>query len=391
MTECNQSSFGFEASGRREIVARFDGGTISTDGGAFLLRQTDKRLNLLSRLSGCFLDGRNQNLVEHTIQEMLSQRIYGLALGYEDINDHEQLRKDPVFGILAGREALEEPLAGKSTLNRMELGTGVTDRYKKITYWKDAIDELMVKVFIESHPSAPGEIVLDVDTTDLPLHGKQEGRFFHGYYDNYCYLPLYVFCGDHVLCSRLREADHDASFGCLTEIRRIVVQLRAAWPEVKIVLRGDSGFCRNELMSWCESNGVNYVFGMARNQRLRKIVGQQMHEATQQWSRTGKPARVFTEFEYRTRKTKKSGWDGARRVVAKAEHIDGKENPRFVATSLTPAEWAAQTLYEQLYCERGDMEPHQGTVQPVRRPRERGNDARQSDAALPVGNGLHSG
>jgi hypothetical protein len=356
MTECNQSSFGFEASGRREIVARFDGGTISSDGGALLLRQTDKRLNLLSRLSGCFLDGRNQNLVEHTIQEMLSQRIYGLALGYEDINDHEQLRRDPVFGILAGREELEEPLAGKSTLNRMELGTGITDRYKKITYWKAAIDELMVKVFIESHSSTPAEIVLDVDTTDLPLHGKQEGRFFHGYYDNYCYLPLYVFCGDHVLCSRLREANHDASFGCLTEIRRIVAQIRAAWPEVKIVLRGDSGFCRNELMSWCESNGVDFVFGMARNQRLRKIIGQQMHEATQQWSRTGKPARVFTEFEYRTKKTKKSGWDCARRVVAKAEHIDGKENPRFVVTSLTPEQWAAQTLYEQLYCERGDME-----------------------------------
>jgi hypothetical protein len=356
MTECNQSSFGFEASGRREIVARFDGGTISSDGGAFLLRQTDKRLNLLSRLSACFVDGRSQNLVEHTIQEMLSQRIYGLALGCEDINDHEQLRRDPVFGILAGREALEEPLAGKSTLNRMELGTGITDRYKKITYWKDAIDELMVRVFIESHRSAPGEIVLDVDTTDLPLHGKQEGRFFHGYYDNYCYLPLYVFCGDHVLCARLREANHDASFGCLTEIGRIVVQLRAAWPAVKIVLRGDSGFCRNELMSWCESHGVDFVFGMARNQRLRKIIGQRMHEATQQWTRTGKPARVFTEFEYRTKKTKKSGWDCARRVVAKAEHIDGKENPRFVVTSLPPAEWAAQTLYEQLYCERGDME-----------------------------------
>ena len=356
MTECNQSSFGFEASGRREIVARFDGGTISSDGGAFLLRQTDKRLNLLSRLSACFVDGRSQNLVEHTIQEMLSQRIYGLALGYEDINDHEQLRRDPVFGILAGREALEEPLAGKSTLNRMELGTGITDRYKKITYWKDAIDELMVRVFIESHRSAPGEIVLDVDTTDLPLHGKQEGRFFHGYYDNCCYLPLYVFCGDHVLCARLREANHDASFGCLTEIGRIVVQLRAAWPAVKIVLRGDSGFCRNELMSWCESHGVDFVFGMARNQRLRKIIGQRMHEATQQWTRTGKPARVFTEFEYRTKKTKKSGWDCARRVVAKAEHIDGKENPRFVVTSLPPAEWAAQTLYEQLYCERGDME-----------------------------------
>src|SRR6202142_996438 len=216
MTECNQSSFGFEGSGRKEIVARFDGGTISSDGGAFLLRQTDKRLNLLARLAECFLDGRNQALVEHSITEMISQRVYGLALGYEDLNDHEQLRTDPVFGILAGKEDLDEPLAGKSTLNRMELGTGVNSRYKKITFWKEAVDELLVNVFIESHEKAPAEIVLDVDTTDLPLH---------------------VFCGDHVLCTRLREASHDAAFGCLTEIQRIVRQIRAAWPAVKIVLR----------------------------------------------------------------------------------------------------------------------------------------------------------
>ena len=356
MTECNQSEFGFEASGRREIVARFDGGTISSDGGAFLLRQTDKRLNLLPRLAQCFLDGRNQDLIEHSIQEMLSQRVYGLALGYEDINDHEQLRKDPVFGILAGREELDEPLAGKSTLNRMELGAGTPDRYKKITFWKEGMDELLVQVFLESHRSAPEQIVLDVDTTDLPLHGKQEGRFFHGYYDNYCYLPLYVFCGDHVLCARLREANHDASFGCLTEIGRIVTQIRAAWPEVKIILRGDSGFCRNELMSWCEGQGVDFVFGLARNQRLRRIIGAQMHEATQQWNQTGKPARVFTEFEYSAKKTKKGGWDRERRVIAKAEHIDGKENPRFVVTSLKSGKGAAQALYEEMYCARGDME-----------------------------------
>ena len=356
MTECNQSDFGFEAWGRREIVARFEGGTISSDGGAFLLRETDRRLNLLSRLAECFLDGRDQKLVEHPVAEMLAQRIYGLALGYEDINDHEQLRKDPVFGILSGRTAQDEPLAGKSTLNRMELGTGINGRYKKITYWKEAVDELLVSVFIEAHQSAPAEIVLDVDTTDLPLHGKQEGRFFHGYYDSYCYLPLYVFCGEHVLCARLREANHDASFGCLAEIGRIVAQLRAAWPEVKIILRGDSGFCRNELMSWCENNGVDFVFGLARNQRLRRIIGQQMHGATQQWNQTGKPARIFTEFDYRTKKTKKGGWDRERRVVAKAEHIDGKENPRFVVTSLTGSEWEAKRLYEALYCARGDME-----------------------------------
>ena len=356
MTECNQSSFGFEACGSREIVARFDGGTISSDGGALLLRQTDKQLNVLPRLAECFLDGRNADLVEHSILEMLSQRVYGLALGYEDVNDHEQLRKDPVFGVLAGRKELDEPLAGKSTLNRMELGAGVKDRYKKITFWKEAVDELLVKVFIESHQEAPDEIVLDVDTTDLPLHGKQEGRFFHGYYDEYCYLPLYIFCGEHVLCARLREASHDASFGSLPEIQRIVAQIRAAWPEVKIILRGDSGFCRDELMSWCESTGVQFVFGLARNQRLRTIVGAEMQQATEQWNQTGRPARIFTEFNYKTRKRKKGGWKQERRVVAKAEHIDGKENPRFVVTSLVKDAWAGKALYEELYCARGDME-----------------------------------
>jgi hypothetical protein len=356
MTECNQSRFGFEALGSREIVAQFDGGTISSDGGALLLRQTDKRLNLLPRLSECFLDSRKQEQVEHSISEMLAQRIYGLALGYEDLNDHEQLRKDPLFGVLAGREDVDTALAGKSTLNRLELGAGTKDRYKKITFWKEAIDELLVKVFLESQKQAPEQIILDVDTTDLPLHGTQEGRFFHGYYDAYCYLPLYIFCGDQVLCARLRESNHDASSGSLQEIRRIVAQIRAAWPEVKIILRGDSGFCRNELMSWCESNRVDFVFGLARNQRLRRIIGPQMWEATQQWEKTGKPARVFTEFDYRTRKTKKSGWDRERRVVAKAEHIDGKENPRFVVTSLTAEQWMGQALYEELYCARGDME-----------------------------------
>jgi len=356
MTDCIQSGFEFEACGKREIVARFDGGTISSDGGAFLLRQTDQRLHLLARLAECFLDGRNQEQVEHSILEMLSQRIYGLALGYEDINDHEQLRKDPVFGILAGRQELEEPLAGKSTLNRMELGAGTQDRYKKITFWKEAVDELLVQVFLESYPQAPAQIILDVDTTDLPLHGNQEGRFFHGYYGNYCYLPLYIFCGEHVLCARLREANHDAAFGSLAEIRRTIAQIRVAWPKVKIILRGDSGFCRNELMSWCESEGVEFVFGLARNQRLRRIIGAQMHAATQQWQETGQSARVFTEFDYQAKKTKKGGWDRERRVVAKAEHIDGKENPRFVVTSLRSEAWAAQALYEELYCARGDME-----------------------------------
>ena len=349
MTECNQSGFGFEACGKREIVARFDGGTISSDGDALLLGQTDKRLNLLPRLAECFLDGRNQKQVEHSVREMLAQRIYGLALGYEDINDHEQLRNDPVFGILAGRHELGQPLAGKSTLNRLELGGGTPDRYTKITFWKEALDEPLVKVFLESHSQAPEQIILDVDTTDLRLHGQQEGRFFRGDYDCYCYLPLYVFCGEHVLCARLREANHDAAFGSRQEIERIVAQIRSAWPTVKIIVRGDSGFCRNELMSWCESQGVDFVFGLARNRKLRKIIGAQMHEATRQWTQTGKPARVFSEFEYQTKKTKKGGWERRRRVAAKAEHIDGKENPRFVATSLTSEPWPPKALYEELY------------------------------------------
>jgi hypothetical protein len=337
-------------------VARFDGGTISSDGGALLLRETDRRLNLLPRLAECFLDGRDPERIEHTVGEMVSQRVYGLALGYEDLNDHEQLRTDPLMSVLAGREEVERPLAGKSTLNRLELGDGGEDRYKKITFWKQGLDELLVKVFVESQAKAPEEIILDVDTTDLPLHGEQEGRFFHGYYDSYCYLPLYIFCGEQVLCARLRQSDHDAYAGSLPEIQRLVQQLRQAWPEVKIILRGDSGFCRNELMSWCEAKGVDYALGLPRNQRLRRIIGREMWEAGEEQKKTGQPARVYAEFEYQAKKTKQGGWDRERRVVAKAEQIEGKENARFVVTSLSRAARPAQALYEKLYCGRGDME-----------------------------------
>src|SRR6266487_3341594 len=320
MTECTESSFGFEAHFSRQVVARFDGGTITSDGGALLLRETDRRLNLLPRLAGCFLDGRNPLLVRHSVQQMVSQRIYGLALGYEDLNDHEQLRQDPVMRVLAGKEDVEDEdqaLAGKSTLNRLELSDGTPNRYKKITFWKAALDELLVHLFLESHVKDPEEIILDIDTTDLPLHGKQEGRFFHGYYDCYCYLPLYIFCGEQVLCCRLRQSNRDASAGSLPEIQRVVGQIREAWPKVRIILRADSGFCRNELMGWCENHGVDYVFGLARNKRLRRIIGREMHEAEEQWKQTGKPARVFSEFGYQVKKTKKSGWDRERRVVAK--------------------------------------------------------------------------
>ena len=353
MTECTQTQFAFQAHFSRQVTAKCDGGTMTSDAGGLLLRETDRRLNLLPRLAHCFLDGRASARVRHSVAEMISQRVSALALGYEDLNDHEQLRQDPVLKLLAGQEDLEQPLAGKSTLNRMELGAGTPDRYKKITFWKQGIDELLVDVFIEAHAAAPDQIVLDIDTTDVALHGDQEGRFFHGYYDHYCYLPLYIFSGEHLLCARLRCANIDASAGSLAEIQRIVEQIRGHWPEVRITLRGDSGFCRDELMSWCEGHRIDYVFGFARNQRLRSLVAVALDQAARQWEQMHQPARVFVEFLY---ETVSGSWSRPRRVVAKAEHIDGKENPRYVVTSLSAAAWPAQKLYEELYCARGDME-----------------------------------
>ena len=316
-----------------------------------LLREAERKINLLGRLAGCFSDGRSPLYVTHQLPEMLAQRIYGLALGYEDLNDHEQLRRDPLFAVLAGKRRLDEELAGKSTLNRLEL-TGRSGRYHKIDYSAASIDRLLADIYIESHGAPPELIVLDLDATDIPLYGHQPERFFHGYYDSYCYLPLYIFAGDQLLCARLRPANRDAAAGSVEEVRRIVAQLRARWPEVKIVLRADSGFCREELMAWGEANQVDYAFGLARNQRLAKIIGAQMHQARTLHQATGKPARVFAEFSYRTRKS----WSRARRVVAKAEYLDKGENPRFVVTSLTAEEWAAQDLYEKFYCARGEME-----------------------------------
>jgi hypothetical protein len=353
MTECIQSGFEFEAHFSRQVVARFDGGTITSDAGGLLLRETDRRMKLLPRLARCFLDGRNPALVKHSVAQMVAQRVHGLALGYEDLNDHEQLRDDPLLQVLAGKPQQDGPLAGKSTLNRMELGDGSPDRYKKITYWRDSLDELLVDVFVEAHATPPEQIILDIDTTDVALHGNQEGRFYHGYYDHYCYLPLYVFCGEHVLCARLRRSNIDPSMGSVKEIARMVERIRAAWPQVQIILRGDSGFCRDELMAWCEAKGVDYVFGIARNARLEAIVSEALQQAQRQYEQTRQPARVFIEFEH---ETASGTWTRRRRVVAKAEHIDGKSNPRFLVTSLEAQTWAAQPLYEDLYCARGDME-----------------------------------
>jgi hypothetical protein len=333
------------------VEVGFTAGQVSSDGGALLLREVDRRINLQGRLASCFSDGRMPLLVQHRLPQMLAQRIYGLALGYEDLNDHEQLRSDPLLAVLSGKRDLEKPLAGKSTLNRLEL-VGRTSRYHKIGYSAEALDRLLGDLFLESHKSAPEQIVLDLDATDVPLYGHQPERFFHGYYDSYCYLPLYIFAGDQLLCARLRPANKDAAAGAKEEVSRIVAQVRERWPQVGIVLRADSGFCREELMGWCETNKVDYLFGLARNQRLGKIIGAQMQQARVLHQTTGKAARVFTEFTYQTRKS----WSRARRVVAKAEFLDKGENPRFVVTSLSPEQWPDQQLYEKFYCARGEME-----------------------------------
>jgi hypothetical protein len=355
MTQCTQSSFEFEAHFRRSVVASFDGGALTSDAGALLLRRVDRRMGFLRHLAACFHDFRAPWLSRHSVEEMLAQRIYGLALGYEDLNDHDQLRRDPLMGVLAGKQDPEQFLASKSTLCRLERtpATGAErDRYRKIRYDAEAIDVLLLDVFMDAHVAAPRQVVLDLDVTDTPLHGQQEGRFFHGFYDEYCYLPLYIFCGDQLLGVRLREANQDASAGSLAEIQRIVARLRSRWPKLKIILRADSGFCREELMRWCEENRVDFVFGLARNERLRRRIGKAMRQAKAQAKRSGKPARVYTEFRYRTRES----WSRGRRVIAKAEQIEGKENPRYIVTSLTVSAYRPRALYEELYCARGEME-----------------------------------
>jgi hypothetical protein len=363
-TECTQNSFGFHWENRREVVARFDGGVITSDGGGVLLREVEQRAGIARQFAACFTDHRNPALIEHSVEELVAQRVYGLALGYEDLNDHDDLRRDPLLATLVGKadptgqrrvraRDVGKALAGKSTLNRLELTRAQADsRYKKIVLHAERVDRLLVDLFLQAHVQAPPQILLDLDATDDPLHGKQEGRFFHGYYGCYCYLPLYIFCGEHLLCARLRRSDIDASAGALEEVERIVNQIRASWPEVPILLRADSGFARDALMAWCEEHGVDYVFGLAKNARLRRILGRELHQVAQECARTGPPARLFKDFTYRTRKT----WTRLRRVVGKAEHLADKSNPRFVVTSLSAQQWDARALYEDLYCARGDME-----------------------------------
>jgi hypothetical protein len=355
-THCTPDLFGFEPVEGREVVAAFDGGAITSDAGALLLGAADRAIAMMDRFAACFHDVRRQDLIEHEVVTLVGQRVFGIGLGYEDLNDHDTLRHDPVMAVLAGKlEARREdcaPVAGKSTLNRLERSRLEPTRYHKISHNPVAIKKLMVNLFLESQDQAPNEIILDLDSTDDPLHGEQEGRFFHGYYDCYCYLPLYIFCGRHLLVSKLRRANIDAAEGAVKEVARVVAQIRGRWPKVRILLRADSGFCRDELMAWCEVNNVQYVFGLAKNDRLNAEITHELERAEAENHRTRKPARRFKDFKWRTLKS----WSCERRVVAKAEWTQGEANPRFVVTSLKRSECKARYLYEKVYCARGDME-----------------------------------
>ena len=355
-TGCTPDLFGFAPVEGREVVAAFDGGNITSDAGGLLLGATDRAIRLVDRFAACFQDSRCQDLIEHEVATLVGQRIFGIALGYEDLNDHDQLRHDPIMAVLAGKlEARRQdcaPVAGKSTLNRLERSVPLPSRYHKISHDPEGIRRLFVELFLEAHPRPPRQIILDLDATDDPLHGHQEGRFFHGYYDCYCYLPLYVFCGRHLLAAKLRRSNIDGAAGSVEELERIISQIRTRWPKVRILLRADSGFARNALMGWCEENHVDYLFGLAKNERLIAKIKPELAKAARTSRHTRRPARYFKEFMWATL----DSWSRRRRVVAKAEHTGGEGNPRFVVTSLKKAECKARYLYERIYCARGDME-----------------------------------
>ena len=361
-TDCSADRMAFASVAGRAVVAAFDGGAITSDAGALLLGAADRAIGLVRRFAACFVDHRVPDQVEHGLTTLVGQRVFALALGYEDLVDHDALRHDPVLAAVAGnltaRRSDCAALAGKSTLNRLEHApAGEPTRYHKIGHDGAAIERLFVELFLDAHRAPPAEIVLDLDATDDPLHGQQEGRFFHGYYGCYCYLPLYVFCGDHLLVAKLRRSSIDASAGAVEEIARLVAQIRARWPETQIILRADSGFAREALMVWAEQHRVDYVLGLARNPRLVGEITAELAAAKAEAEQTGKAARCFKEFRYRTL----DSWSCERRVVAKAEQLPGgsgetSPNPRFVVTSLSPDEWAPKPLYERLYCARGEME-----------------------------------
>jgi Transposase DDE domain group 1 len=360
-THCSQDSFTFGRVDGRSVVADFSGGTITSNAGALLLGKADQGVGIIDSLAACFGDGRSQGLLEHTVRTMVGQRVMGIALGHEDLVDHDDLRHDPVLAAMLGKLAPRRkecaPLAGKSTLSRLEHSpqegaVSAPPRYHKISHDGAAIERAFVDIALRSTRHAPATMVIDLDATDSALHGHQEGRFFHGYYDGYCYLPLFVFWDRHLLAAKLRPANIDAAAGSVGEVQRIVAQIRERWPETTIVIRADSGFCRDDLMSWCEANDVHFVLGLARNERLVGEIATELSRAEATGHATGRPARVFKDFAWSTRES----WSRSRRVIAKAEWTHGQANPRFIVTSLPSEVIEGATLYEKVYCQRGEME-----------------------------------
>ena len=369
VTRCVQPILRHEAPAslpQRSIETDFTGGVITSNGGVPLLRRADERLDLTRRLAACFTDHRRPALVVHDVETLVLQRLYGLALAHEDLNDHEDLRRDPALQAVAGRTTPRRgdcaPLAGKSTLNRLELAAaGRNDqKARKIVVDAGRMDELLVALCVEGYESEPAEVVLDLDATDIPLHGDQEERFFHGYYREYCYMPLLFLIGRHPVMVRMRSAARDAAAGVQEDLGWLLDRLRQAWPSTRIILRTDSGFCREAIMATCESRaGVDYVMGLAKNRRLEQEIGIEMAEAVLRAQEEGAPARRFREFRYSTL----TSWSRERRVIGKAEALPpavaggkSKENPRFIVTSLPAETHPARYLYEQLYCARGDAE-----------------------------------
>lgn len=332
-------------------MGAFDGGAITSNGGVLLLSAADRRIKLTERVARCFRDLRAPEWIVHPLETLIHQRVYGLALAYEDLVDHDQLCHDPALTAALGRP--EGVLAGKSTLNRLEQAGKIgAERNHKIDHDPKAFERLFVDLFLDAHHTPRPFMVIDLDATDDPLCGNQEGRHFHGYYDCYCYLPLYIFCDRHLLAAKLRSASVDAAAGATVEVGRIVAHIRERWPDVRIVIRADSGFSRDDLMAWCEENGVDYVLGLAGNTRLLARIAPELRLARRSAKRTGHAARVFKDFRYRTR----DSWSTERRVIGKAEWTQGEGNPRFIVTNIHAANGAARFLYEHLYCQRGEME-----------------------------------
>jgi hypothetical protein len=376
MTDCNEQPCFFQDLGTRKVEVDFGGGYLSSDGGGLVLRELERHSGLIRAFADCFVDHRDPRYVEHSLEELLAQRLVGLALGYEDLNDHDHLRRDPLQALICGKRDLlgqerssprdqGKALAGHATLNRLELGAEALDgRYRKIEPQADKIEALLLERGVKAIPRKSAELVLDFDATDDPLHGQQQGAYFHGYYGHYCYLPLYCFCGNIPLWAELRDCKRDASAGTVEALQTIVPAIRKRFgPHLRIIVRADSGFARDALMSWCEANGVFYCLGLARNERLQKAL-QPCFEGLKAQMAEGKlqsPCRDFTEFEYLTR----DSWSRARRVIGKAEVLAAGDNPRFIVTSLPADGWgesaqaarfAPAALYEKLYCARGDME-----------------------------------